>query len=267
MTDPPSFTVLTLNIWNLGDPWDRRAAVIEQALRSLQPDVVCLQEVLCYEGLDQAARLADPLGYRVSFGRDGDAPYPFGNAILSPWPALRTAVTALPRGATDENRSALLALLDSPYGRLPVCVTHLNWRLDDGPTRMRQVVHLVDFLDAEVSEAELPAVLAGDFNAEPDADEMRALRGLTPLAGRGVHFADAWAIAGDGSPGHTFVRRNPYAAPCREPDRRIDYVFVRGPNARFEGYPTEARVVLDGPGDDGHTWGSDHLGVFARIGL
>ncbi len=267
MTDPPSFTVLTLNLWNLGDPWERRAAVVESALRALQPDVVCLQEVLRGEGLDQAARLADPLGYGVSFGRVGEEPYPFGNAILSRWPARRTEVTALPRGGSDENRSALLCMLDSPFGSLPVCVTHLNWRLDAGQVRVAQVAHVVDFLDAHTTEDDLPAVLAGDLNAEPAADEIRWLKGLTAIGGRSVYFADAWEVAGGPGPGHTFVRRNPYAAPCREPDRRIDYVFVRGPNARFEGYPLEARVVLDGPGDAEGTWGSDHLGVFARIGL
>lgn len=263
----PTLSVLTLNLWNIGDPWHRRAAVIASALRDLSPDVVCLQEVLRYEGLDQAARLAEPLGYHVSFGRVGDEPYPFGNAILSRWPALRTEVTALPHVGTQENRCAVLSLLDTPHGVLPVCCTHLNWRLDQCFVRVAQVQHLVDFLDAHTDEAHLPAILAGDFNADPDADEIRWLKGLTHFAGRSVYFADAWAVAGDGSPGHTFVRRNPYAAPCREPDRRLDYVFVRGPNARYEGFPIEARVVLDGPGDDDGTWGSDHLGVLARVGL
>ena len=37
-----------------------------------------------------------------------------------------------------------------------------------------------------------PQILCGDFNATPDSDEMRFLRGLTTLGGRRTHFQDAW---------------------------------------------------------------------------
>jgi len=263
MTSPRTLTVLTLNIWNRGGPWDERLRVIREGLAAMQPDIVCLQEVLSLPEFDQAAMIAEGAGYHIAFGADGDDHYPFGNAVLSRWPITRTVARPLPRGGTDENRVVTFAAIASPFGTLPVFSTHLNWKLHHGHVRVQQVRELVAFMDAMTDEGELPAVLAGDFNAEPDSDEMRYLRGLTGFGGECVYFCDCWAAAGDGSAGATFVRRNPYASDGHEPDRRIDYVFVRGPNERYEGVPLRCSLAFDAP--DGGVWASDHLGVLATI--
>ncbi len=110
-----------------------------------------------------------------------------------------------------------------------------------------------------------PPLLLGDFNATPESDEIRFLSGLTSLGGESVYFADTFAVAGDGSRGATFSRKNPYAATLREPDRRIDYVFVRGPDEQGRGEPLEARVCFDEPVDG--AFASDHFGVIARISV
>ena len=101
------------------------------------------------------------------------------------------------------------------------------------------------------------------MNAEPEADEMRFLRGLTSLGQTSVYFADTFGIAGAGAPGPTFSRKNPFASVLREPDRRIDYVFVRGPDETGRGEPLDARVCFDAP-HEGH-FASDHFGVIATI--
>ena len=44
----------------------------------------------------------------------------------------------------------------------------------------------------------MPPILCGDFNAEPDSDEIRFLCSLTALDGRTTFFQDAWRVAGDG---------------------------------------------------------------------
>ena len=267
MIAPRAIKVLTLNIWNRGDPWNDRLQVIRAGLAEMRPDVVCLQEVLCLPDFDQMKLIAEGTGYHLAFGRDGEDHYPFGNAILSRWPVTRTAVRALPRCGTDENRSVTFAALATPFGSLPVFSTHLNWKFHHGHIRVQQVRALVDFIDHEVADGDLPAVLAGDFNAEPDSDEIRYLRGLTGLGGECVYFCDCWAAAGDGTPGATFVRRNPYAfaGSGNEPDRRIDYVFVRGPNDRQEGVALECGLVFANA--VGNAWASDHLGVMAIIGV
>ncbi|HMG52312.1 MAG TPA: endonuclease/exonuclease/phosphatase family protein, partial [Kofleriaceae bacterium] len=105
-------------------------------------------------------------------------------------------------------------------------------------------------------------VVMGDFNAVPESDEIRFLRGQTSLDGRSVYFADCWAAAATG-PGHTYDRKNPYALRSREPSSRIDYVFVRGPDAQLRGEPIAARLALDQPTDG--VWPSDHFAVVADI--
>jgi endonuclease/exonuclease/phosphatase family metal-dependent hydrolase len=107
-----------------------------------------------------------------------------------------------------------------------------------------------------------PPILVGDFNAEPDSDEIRFLRGHTSLGNKTVYFADAFRIAGDGSPGVTFSKKNPYAEPLREPERRIDYVFTR-PDDQHRGEPVHARVCFDEP--EGGVFASDHFGVTATL--
>jgi endonuclease/exonuclease/phosphatase family metal-dependent hydrolase len=102
----------------------------------------------------------------------------------------------------------------------------------------------------------------GDFNATPDADEIRFMKGLCSLGGKSVYFADTFGIAGRGD-GTTFSRHNPFASDLREPNRRIDYVFVRGPDARGRGEPLDAHVCFDRPIDG--VYPSDHFGVSATI--
>jgi endonuclease/exonuclease/phosphatase family metal-dependent hydrolase len=263
--------VATLNIWNRAGPWDERLQAIRAGMRVLQPDVIGLQEVIRLapefgDGLDQASAIAEGLGYEVAYGRAHDELF-LGNAALSRWPIVKSHVHELPRGGTDERRTLLFAETGSPWGPLRLFVTHLNWRFDEGHVREAQVREIAARVEAVVQGAprsDLPALLVGDFNAEPDSDEIRYLRGLTSLgASRRTYFQDAFALAGDGSPGHTFSRRNPFAAPLREPDRRIDYVLVHGAGENGRGEVVEARVCFDAPVDN--TFPSDHFGVVATI--
>jgi endonuclease/exonuclease/phosphatase family metal-dependent hydrolase len=105
--------------------------------------------------------------------------------------------------------------------------------------------------------------LAGDFNAEPESDEIRFLRGFATRDGRSVFFADAWSYGGDGGPGFTFDRRNAFAARSHEPPRRIDYVFVRGPDSKWRGEPLKTQLVFTEPTDD--VWASDHFGLLTEL--
>lgn len=259
-----TFRAATLNIWSRFGPWEERLVAIREGLATLAPDVIGLQEVLRFDGLDQAQLVSDGLGYHVAWGRASENHgFPTGNAILSRWPILRTKVVALPNLGTDEDRSVLFAELDAPYGRIPFFCTHLNWKFHHGHVRCAQVKTVAEVV-AELAPIDgFPPVVVGDFNAEPDADEIRFMRGLTGLGGPCVYFADAFGVAGDGSDGVTFSKRNPFAGPLREPERRIDYVFVRGPDDAQRGEPLDARVCFDQPYEG--TYPSDHFGVIATI--
>jgi endonuclease/exonuclease/phosphatase family metal-dependent hydrolase len=260
--------VLTLNIWNRQGPWEQRLDLIRAGIQRLDPDLVGLQEVVEAGGPSQADDIAR--GLHTSFTAFGNAHdlgggVRFGNAVLSRWPIAASRVFPLPTGDTDEHRSLLLAEVASPHGKLPFFVTHLNWKLHHGCVREAQVAAVAALVKAEAPLSGLPPVLVGDFNAEPDSTEIRFLRGLHALAGTSTYFADSFGITGEGR-GITFdAAHNPFAAPTHEPPRRIDYVFVRGPDKAARGKPLAARVVLDEVVDG--ICATDHYGVLAEISI
>jgi endonuclease/exonuclease/phosphatase family metal-dependent hydrolase len=255
--------VATLNIWNRMGPWEERLVTIRKEIERSQPDIIGLQEVLVLPelGFDQAAAIAEGFGYHVAFGRSPSAnPYTMGNAILSRWPITQTFTFGLP--GTDEHRCLVFAETEAPIGKVPVFSTHLNWKFDESDIRQLQVRCIARFVDSTVPPDMYPAIVVGDFNAEPDSDEIRFMRGLGSAGGQSVHFHDVYGHVGT-TPGVTFSRKNPFAGLLREPDRRIDYIWVRGGDERFRGEPLAARVAFDEP--IGEVYASDHFGVIAEL--
>jgi len=134
---------------------------------------------------------------------------------------------------------------------------------------LRQVESIVEriFELAPVDDAKLPPILMGDFNADPHADEIRFLTGHRVVHGKSVYFADAWLYGSDGSPGYTFDRKNRFAALAHEPPRRIDYIFVRGPDRKVRGEPLATRLAFSTPTPhpEGELWPSDHFGLVTEL--
>jgi endonuclease/exonuclease/phosphatase family metal-dependent hydrolase len=275
--------VATINVWNKAGPWLARLPLIRRELERLAPEVVGMQEVLRFqpdsaEGAqltvlnDQATEIAEGLGFQIAYSVASDYGngLKFGNAVLSRHPIVEQRSFPLPGIESGETRSLLYALCDTPHGSLPVFVTHLNWKFHHGAIRQRQVAFIAERI-AELSPIggpHLPPVLLGDFNAAPDADEIRFLTGLCAIDGKTVYFADAWVFAGEG-PGYTYDRGNEYAAKAREPSRRIDYIFVRGPDRQFRGEPLHAALAFHEAqhATSGAVWPSDHFGVVADLAI
>ncbi len=268
--------VLTLNLWNVSEPYAERMAAVRAGLAALQPDIIGFQEVIVRrDGLDQGADALGGLGYEARFAAawrwhadgdpgaddgEGDA---FGNLIASRWPIVASERRALPGEESGESRCALAAHIESPYGIVPVVCTHLNWKLHHGVIRERQVIEVAALAEEWARGAAFPPLIIGDLNAEPDATEIRFLCGLTSLAGRSTYFQDAWRVRGDGGPGYTWDNRNPYAATVHEPDRRLDYILVGLPEFTARGVIARAALAFTEPLDG--VWASDHFGVVADI--
>lgn len=167
---------------------------VADALRALDADVMCLQELDVGRsrsgGVDQPAALALRLGVTHVFGaamRDGEASY--GNAILSRLPLLEPRVVALPGLRFTEPRAATLASIDSPLGRVGVIATHLGLLPFD---RSRQA----EALAAEVErDGEHRWIVAGDFNELPrrGGAVSRIARRLTRAAS-GATFPARWPL-------------------------------------------------------------------------
>jgi endonuclease/exonuclease/phosphatase family metal-dependent hydrolase len=265
MRDPAVWRIATFNIWNRQGPWDRRLPLIRDGLAALDADVIGLQEVLALGDLPtQAHEIADGMGWHVHYAPAWQigGGLMFGNAILSPHRLFDTACLPLPTPPGLDTRSVAFARVDAPHGPIPVFATHLTVQFHLCHVRCAQVTALVDHVARLAPIGEPPPVLLGDFNAAPDADEIRFLRGRTTLDGRSVYFADCWAATTE-APGYTYDRSNPYALRSREPSSRIDYIFVRGPDAQLRGEPIAARLALDQPVDE--VWPSDHFAVVADI--
>ena len=276
--------VATLNIWNKSGPWAERLPLIRKQLQELSPDVLGLQEVLRLipdekqppvpsPDNDQASEIAQGLGYNIDYGiaADYSGGLKFGNALLTRYKILDSRTFRLPGGDTGETRSLLYSVLETPWGRLPVFVTHLNWKLHHGVVRVKQAVYAAEriFVLAPVEADFLPPILLGDLNADPQTDEIRYLKGQHVIDGRSVYFADAWDYAEEQGPGYTYARDNAYALKNGEPNRRIDYIFVRGPDKLMRGQPSNVRRAFDQsvPGAEGMVWPSDHYGVVCDLSM
>jgi endonuclease/exonuclease/phosphatase family metal-dependent hydrolase len=259
--------VLTINIWNRNGPSDRRFPMLREGIQKLAPDVIGMQEVMSDGEADLATEIAAGLGYEIVYGEAKMlmAGISLGNAILSRHPITEHERFELPDAGTDERRSLLLSEIATPYGALPFACTHLAWKFHHGHVRERQVMAIRDIFkeNLPVRGDALPPVLVGDFNAVPSATEVRFLTGLHSLDGKSMYLADCFAQVGEG-PGFTYdEERNPFAAQYHEAPRRIDYIFVRGPDTQGRGKPLACRVVLDEVVDG--VAPSDHFGVYAEL--
>jgi endonuclease/exonuclease/phosphatase family metal-dependent hydrolase len=266
-----SVSVLTLNLWHDAGPYPQRADRIREWIDRLEPDLIGFQEVLRGPDGDQAAELLAGRGYHLDFAcaspfwRQGEEERPreFGNAVASRWPLVGREAIRLPDGGDGETRAAIAVTVDAPFGAVRFTCTHLNWKFDHGAVRERQVAAVCDLALRDRPREGFPPVLVGDFNAEPDAAEVRYVTGHQSLDGRSVCFLDAWRVAGGGGPGYTWSNRNPYARVEQEPDRRIDYVFVGLPRRSGLGQLLSCRVVCNDEKDG--VWPTDHWGVYAEL--
>lgn len=271
----PVLRVMTWNLWWRFGDWQRRLDGIIQVLRSSAPDIVGLQEVWATATANQAQVLADTLAMHVAWcpspapehfqRRLGDRNVLVGNAILSRWPITRTSTCVLPTGAGDAGgRTALFALTATPTEPVPFFTTQLTSTVGQSALRSDQVRALAQFVVDESPERANP-LLTGDFNAEPDSDEIRLLCGhKTPPAVPGLVLLDAWRYADREANGWTWDRRNPAVLATGEPDARIDYVFL-GYRGNSESAPRVRSAALAGnePIDD--VWPSDHAAVVVEL--
>ncbi len=258
---------LTLNLWGAEPPLNERMAVVAQGLHDLAPDVVALQEVREVPG--QLPNQAETLARAAGFGHVFAPATPFGGgqeglAILSRLPIAEHAALELPHAEPKERRILLSSRLHNGQGSVWVHTTHLNYRLTHGKQREDQVSAIADGVAGRTSDS--PQILMGDFNARPEADEIRFLRGLVTLGGRRTYLQDAWERAHPGEPGWTWPRSNPYTAKLAflEPDRRLDYIFVTPMRGDGRGIVHSCTLVFDRPGVDS-VYASDHFGLLAEI--
>lgn len=237
-------TVVSLNLRCLIDEWDRRLPIIAGELAGLDPDLIGLQEGCVGDGRDNVAELqaaleatSDKRYQRVwrPTHRAWDR-YDEGIAALSALPVLDTADVPLPAGAFP--RAMISIRVQGPDDAWVFGTTHFDHR--DGLVRLRQAEAAVAAL-ADLTLDAGPVILTGDFNAAPSGP-------VAPIF-TAAGYADVWAALHPAEGGETF--------PARSPAERIDYLWLRGGEARA------VALILREP--VGGITGSDHLGLFGVL--
>jgi len=284
----PNLRVITLNLWGIEPPLDERLELAIRQLRALAPDVVCLQEVRPLDGKagrTTAEVIADALGMAAHYaqavawddGVHGTLPAGQEGVAVIAKTILDTRALPLPDARPGDARVLLSAQVATAGGPIWVHTTHLHYRLDDGVAREQQVLAVDAAIRALGRDATSPPqILCGDFNATPDSDEIRFLRGLTTLGGRRTHFQDAWlrlhreCVPGDGpAQGITWSSENGLTRALRslDIDRRIDYVFVTSRKKDGRGTVHACEVVMTERAGLGEVviCASDHYGVMADV--
>ncbi len=281
--------IVQLNAGSLLEPrWEARRHEIVAWIDRLAPDVVCLQEVWQSDDHPNTAgwiveHLSDS-GWSWAFGGAPfaatvwpDASLHFGSAVLSRWPVEHT-LHLLPVASGEDPFVAGVPweLMHARTAGLDVFSTHLVAPPTGGVHRALQVVALDELvraargaLDAPPAEGRkrvgMPAIVCGDFNAEPDSDEIRFLTSLHAIDGRTAFYQDAWRVAGQG-PGLTQDwRTNDIAAAMNLHRKRIDYVLVGDPFQRegSAGRVLDAQLAFHEPITG--TVASDHSGLVVDV--
>lgn len=212
---------------------------LAEYIKSENPDVVALQEVDVrthrdvakhQNGRDFITVLGYHTGMLTAYARTIDhAGGYYGIGILSKYPFAHTRKILLPPfDGSKEQRALLLANVELPGGKI---FTFVSTHFDHTDSQVRQLQ--AKALNKALKGNKFPMVVAGDFNAKPDAPEIN--EGMK-------HWNRAC------SPDFTI--------PVKEPRSKIDYIFY-APAGKW-------RPVSSGTPNISL---SDHLPIWAELEL
>jgi endonuclease/exonuclease/phosphatase family metal-dependent hydrolase len=243
--------MLTLNTWGESGPWKERWEVILKGLDVHAPDVVAFQELFNTDWCKEFSKRAS-YPFAVFPGSSSS-----GLVFLSRLPIQENRLYTMKRKSPYETygRYALWAMLK--WGNRPVHFfnTHLSWKLEDQATRRAQAEELCKWIKTKVEGGEV--VLMGDMNATPDSEEITWFLNESGLV-------DAYGYLHPNETGFSWDNRNRFAGSHTPslPDRRIDFIFVKG--ERLVESLAECRLVFT-ECDPRGIFASDHFGVLAEF--
>jgi endonuclease/exonuclease/phosphatase family metal-dependent hydrolase len=253
--------IVTWNVWGLYGPWQEREAAIVATLRDARPDIVVLTESWARGGDSQCARLAGPLGLPhhtfSGVAAEEDQAALSGVAVISRWPIRRESSLAFGSARVQ------FAELSGPRGPIQVYGLVMDaWWFDESRARQDAVRELLAYV-SQAQDKRAPLIVCGDFNADPDSDEIRMLTGRTTAPVPGLSFYDAWEVAGPPDPGHTWSNNNPWATQLLWPNRRIDYIFSATPRPGGAGHAIHTWLLGTRPVNN--TYPSDHYALQSSL--
>ena len=183
--------VITLNLWGRSGAWSDRRSVLIEGLRELRPDLVAFQEPIKTDSYDQVFDLVGQdfhvVHHNAGLVRDADH---HGASIASRWPlgeVREVDLNVTPRTVNFPCTTLIAEVLaPDPIGPL-LFVNHLPlWQLNFEHERELQAVAAARFVEELVGRRSVYVVLAGDFDADPDAASVRFWSGRQSLGGMSV---------------------------------------------------------------------------------
>jgi endonuclease/exonuclease/phosphatase family metal-dependent hydrolase len=234
---------LDYNIWNYSGNWPRRRELLLNIMQHLQPDVICLQEVRHSwhdrPGENQARWLGRRLGYHVIY-RPASLFWPLppiveGLAILTPEPVQRWAAYPLRHALLSGPRRVILHAEVQGFD-----IYNVHFALSP----KGRLLNAVDLVRIVKTTACGPAIVMGDFNADPSEPPMQYLRN--------AGFVDLWTLF------HPHDEQP--TDPAWSPRRRLDYALGYG-QSHWRG--SMQLIGTEACGDS--IYPSDHAGLLLEL--
>lgn len=231
--------VMTLNLWYKSDQRKERHVIAGRLAAALNVDVLLVQEVpgdAVEQTLDVISKTSGLTLAAISPEVSTTSSHPpvavFSRLPFQTHEPVKYSSTAMP-----SQYAALASVRTRAKRDLLVASAHLSWGGKGEYTRLRQAVTLDQEISRILGNEMAPACLGGDLNSLPQSSTIRYLTGLESCEGQSAQWADAYAIAGIGD-GVTSTSANLWARVTAErhgfldtyalPNRRIDYIMVRG---------------------------------------
>lgn len=265
---PGTIRLYTHNIYARRADWPRRRELLVDGIAELAPDIVLFQEEVLTPDYDQTADVVGQ-GWSVVHSEGRSEQESSGISIASRWPVRAVEETDLTIGGPPIDEfawAALFVTVDSPFGPLRVVNHFPEAAAEREAERERQAVVVARRMRELALANDIPTVLAGDLDAEPDAASVRFLLGRQSLSGESTAFVRAWDAAHPGEPCWTLDPANDLVATTMPgwPYREIDHILVR---CRRDGLASllveSCERVHDRPRDG--VWASDHYGLMADV--
>ena len=213
--------LLTWNVWWKFENYKERENLIISEINNSCPDILCRQEE---------------------------------------WEETHHTVMFETEAEKDEKRFLLHLSLKYKSETINVICTHLNYKYEHQQVREDQVNQIIEYI-SKLEQSKFPIILCGDFNADPESDEIRKITGLTKPV-NDIVLRDVWKLTNRNDPGYTWSNSNDWAKKTLEYNRRIDYIFLGKPGPNGLGHPIECNLVGT---EKNKFFPSDHFGLLAHL--
>lgn len=220
-------SILSWNIWVDGH-FDEIARFVKDS----KADIVCLQEVKDNDPKRDIISYLENLGYSYAFASTlqtwGDKKYQHGPAVFSKYPIKSSRSYML---SETEARAAVRADINIDGKALHIFSTHLiHTHQKPSKKQEEQARNLVELIPNKRT------ILAGDFNATPDSEAIRLMKGI--LVDTDKTSSPTWSV---------------YKAGCElcnldKITTRLDYIFT-------------TQDIKSSSFEVGQSRGSDHLPI------